>query len=114
MLNERLEVAKSVAMPLFDAEQGIDCSVGQIGELISAVADGRAKAKLAATITQETLELLGGSMTALINSRRQLVEAHQRLDVIQRYMRVPTISWGDKYPLPGPEGQADPGLRVVA
>lgn len=116
MLNERLKVARAVAETLWATEHQIDASVTHAGTLIAAVAGAREDAKLAAVVTQDTLELLGGSMTALLHSRRQLVDAHARLDVIRSDMRLPTISWGDKVPLPPipvAESEEAPVLKVV-
>lgn len=114
MLNERLEVAKKVASSLWDTELQIDTSVCHAGDLISAVARARADAHLAAGVTQDTLELLGESMNSLLRSRRQLVDAHDRLDVIRRHMNLPTISWGDKVPFLSTEVEETATLRAVA
>lgn len=114
MLNQRLDVARKVATSLWEAELQMDTSVCQAGDLISAVARARSEAKLGAGVTQEALELLGESMNSLLRSRRQMVDAHQQLDVIRRHMNLPTISWGDKIPFleGGEEGTAT--LRAVA
>lgn len=115
MRDERMEVAMTVATSLWETELKMDSSVCQVGDLISAVARARGDAKLAAGVTQGALELLGESMTSLLKSRRQVVDAHLQLDVVRRHMNLPEISWGDKIPfLEGGEEQGSATLRVVA
>lgn len=113
MLNQRLSAAKKVATSLFDAENGIDTAVSSTAGLIVTVIEARAEARLPAVIGQDALDSLGAAVSSLIQSRRQVVEAHMGLDVARVQIGLEAISWGDQFPKPS-TGEEDRHLRVAS
>ena len=114
MLNTRLNAARKVASSLFDAEKDIDSAVTRTLGLITAMLEARAEAKLPTEYGQGALDSLGGAVTALIASRRQMVEAHRELAVVQDQIGLRTKSFGDEFPKQPPEPEGRATLRSVA
>lgn len=112
MLNQRLSAARKVATSLFAAENGIDSAVTSTAGLIVKVLEARAEANLPAVIGQDALDSLGAAVTSLLQSRRQVVEAHRGLDVARGQIGLDAISWGDQFPKP-PPSESERGLRSV-
>ena len=111
MLNQRLSAARKVAASLFEAENEIDSAVTSTTGLIESIIAARAEAKLPAVIGQDALDSLGAAISSLIQSRRQIIEAHQGLDVASQQIGLGAVAWGDQFPKPAPStGQ----LRSVA
>lgn len=113
MLNQRLSAARKVATSLFDAENRIDAAISSTTALIATILEARADAKLPAVIGQEALDSLGAAVNSLLQSRRQVVEAHAGLDVARTQIGLEAIAWGDQFPKPPPI-EAEGGLRAVS
>lgn len=115
-LNEdRVEVGRTIAMPLRRLEATIDTALEQAGHVMIAMAGGRKRAKVAAATGHEAFVELGQTVNALFEGRSRIVACHQSLERTREDLGVRMDNYGDgasKPPLPFTEG-AQP-LRVVA
>jgi hypothetical protein len=114
MLNIRLAAAKKVAASLFDAEAKIDQAMASTAGLVITTLEAGAEANLPACIGQAALDELCASVTALSNSRRAIVAAHERLSTARDQIGLRTVSFGDQFPKPEPTGLAEPERRIRA
>jgi hypothetical protein len=116
MLNQRLSAAKKVATSLFEAEDEIDQAITRTSGLMIKILQARQEAKLPAIIGQEAIEAVGAAVASLVQSRREILQAHAGLDVAREQIGVPTRAWGDVFPKPAPSGsdQQEGTIRAVS
>lgn len=113
--DERLEVGRTIALPLRKLEATIDSAIEQAGHVMIAMAAGRKRAKVAAATGQDAFAALGETVAALFEGRSTIVACHQSLEQTRLDLNVRIDNYGDvapKPPLPFTEG-AQP-LRIVA
>lgn len=113
MLNQRLSAAKKVATSLFHAEDEIDSAVASTAGLIVTILAARSEAKLPAVIGQDALDALGAAVGSLLQSRRQVVEAHKGLDVARGQIGLDVVSWGDQFPKPAVGAAGEPAVATL-
>ena len=94
MLRQRREAAQQVADRLFAAEKAIDAALTCAAELNATMPVARTDANLAATVGQDALERAAEAFASLVQARRQIVEAHQRLDETKTRIGLRTIAIG--------------------
>jgi outer membrane protein TolC len=104
MLNKRLSAAKKVATSLFEAEDEIDQAITRTSSLMIKILEARQDAKLPAIIGQEAIEAVGAAVSSLVQSRRDILQAHAGLEVAREQIGVPPQAWGDVFPKPPPSG----------
>lgn len=117
MLNTRLEVARSVGLPLLKMEEHLDQALVQAAAMQSAAIDGRRKAKLPLEAGEDALTLVADATAQLLAARKAVHQAHRLLRQEQTAMGLKTVAYGDYGDTP--EGyapasaQATPALSVV-
>lgn len=113
--DERLEVGRTIALPLRKLEATIDSAIADAGHVMIAMAAGRKRAKVAAATGHEAFVALSGTVAALFEGRSAIVACHQSLEQTRHDLNIRIDNYGDaapKPPLPFTEG-ATP-LRSVA
>lgn len=95
MLNTRLEVCRSVGLPLIELEKQIDASVELLSVVTAAVVAGRRRAKLPLHAGQEGLDSLMAAQESILAARRAIHDAHLTLRAEQDKMGLGTVSYGD-------------------
>lgn len=114
MRKERMGAAREVADSLFAAENDVDAALASAAGLISRMVGARAEANLPVVIGQEALEAMGAAVASLIQTRRQVIDAHEGLATIQTQIGLGTVAWGDQFPKPPPTAELnEPRMRVV-
>ena len=112
---ERLDVGRTIALPLRKLEATIDTAIEQAGLVMIAMASGRKRARVAAATGHEAFAALGETVAALFEGRGTIVACHQSLEQTRIDLGIRVDNYGDessKPPLPFTEG-AQP-LRVAA
>jgi hypothetical protein len=113
----RQEIAQGVAEQLHAVEIAIDMAVARAAELTAAMPRARTDARFPAQVGQEAMGKTAQAVTALVQARGHIVEAHQSLDIVRTEWRIPEVGVGDLVPkVPAELGEDDsaPRLRRVA
>lgn len=106
----RIEAAQQVADRLFAAEVAIDAALTAAAELNAVIPVARTRANISAVVGQCAVESAAGTLSALVNARRYIVDTHNRLKETQDQIGLRTVSFGGGTDKPPP---ADAQLRVV-
>ncbi|MBI1406441.1 MAG: hypothetical protein GC145_09980 [Caulobacter sp.] len=102
---KRKIVAHQVADQLFAAEAAIDRALSETARLTTMLSEGRVEAGLSATVGQAVMDRTCASITALSTGRRELVEAHEALEVVKAQIGLRAVAIGG---LVKPEENAPP------
>lgn len=94
MLKQRRDAVQQVADRLFAAEKAIDLALRCAAELNATMPTARSEANLAASVGQDALERAADAFASLVQARRQMVEAHQRLDETKTQIGLRTLAVG--------------------
>ncbi|MDB5675494.1 MAG: hypothetical protein JWM65_2476 [Sphingomonas bacterium] len=118
--NERLEAGRAIATPLHALEATFDTAIGQAGELMVALSNGRKRAKLSAIYGAEAFDALAETAARLFAGRAQAVALHRALDGVRADLGLPARAYGDESQKPdGYTGLATgiaaaaPALRIA-
>jgi hypothetical protein len=111
-MNNRVEIARTVANHLFATEEAIDSAIACAAGLIGYMPVARQGAHVSASVGQPAFEQVIATMSMLGEARRRIVEAHQSLAEGGRQARVPATNFGGFVDKPCHHAQA--GLQVVA
>lgn len=95
MLNERHQIAQSVAAELLPAEQDIDSAILRNSRLAIAVVEGRKSLRLPLTTGQHGLELVTQATANLVQARGLLAEAHIAFRKTQSEIGLDAFAYGD-------------------
>ena len=94
MLNQRLQAAREIAEQLIAAERAIDNAVAQVAALTACMPLARMEANIAANVGHEALVRTAGSMTSLIDARREIIAAHEALAEAKELVGLRTVAVG--------------------
>lgn len=94
MLKERRMAAEQVAGALFEAEAAIDAAVAKTAQLTGLMPTMRRSAGASALIGQDALERASAALAALAEARREIVETHKELSVVQGQIGLGAVKMG--------------------
>lgn len=115
MLNQRHEVARSIAAELLPAEREVDSAIVRNSKLAIAVVEGRRKCNLPLSTGQEGLNMIANATVRLVEARDFLAQAHSALRATQDEIGLNAFSYGDLSECPPSTGQAGTApLTIVA
>jgi hypothetical protein len=110
MLNQRLTAARAVAIQLYQTEAAIDAALASTAELNALLPKARMDANISAALGHDALQCTGLSLTALIEARRAMVEAHRLLDEARKDIGLRERNFGGGMLKPS---AIDQRLRIV-
>jgi flagellar hook-basal body complex protein FliE len=110
MRRERIEATINVTKILLEAEVALDLAVQATAQLNAAMTSARISANLSAIVGQGALESANGSLSALVQARSHLVEAHQRLNAVKTDIGLRHLASGDGQLKPGAHGTSPLGI----
>jgi hypothetical protein len=94
--NERLDAGRAIAAPLHALEATFDTAIGQAGELMIALSNGRKRAHLSAVYGAEAFDALAETAARLFAGRAQAVALHRALDSVRADLGLPARAYGDE------------------
>lgn len=89
---DRKEVADRVGLEIYTTEEALDDAFGRVTGLVNALIAARRDARLSTTVGHEVFESLNEVCVAMTNARGALVQAHKRLDVVRRALRLTPVA----------------------
>jgi len=113
MLNVRRQAAQEVADRLFAAENAIDLALQRTAELAGYMPQARSKANLAAEVGQDALERAIGTISVLVQARREIVATHKELAVTQGKVGLAAYAMGGGMDKSVAQSPADAPLAMV-
>lgn len=116
MPRTRHAIAQGVAEQLHAVETAIDAAVACAAQLTATMPQARADARFPAQVGQEAMGRTAEAVTALVQARGHIVEAHRALDTVRAEWHIPEVGVGDLVPKVPALGEDDnaPRLRRVA
>jgi len=113
MLNVRRQAAQEVADRLIAAENAIDLALQRTAELAGYMPQARHKANLAAEVGQEALERAIGTISVLVQARREIVATHKELAVTQGRVGLAAFAMGGGMDKSAAVAYTDAAARAV-
>ena len=114
MLNQRHQVAQSIANELLPAEQDVDRAILRNARLTIAVVEGRKALRLPLDAGQEGLSMVARANASLVEARGLLASAHVAFRKTQSEVGLDCFSYGDVEECPPPQGlEAAPAPRAL-
>ncbi|MBN8815489.1 MAG: hypothetical protein J0J06_08595 [Sphingomonas sp.] len=108
----------TVSAAVLAAERDMDSSIVKLSQLVSTTIETYGDAKLPAAMAQPALAKLTEALTAHVDSRRLLGEAHREYGRTAKMLGATAEEWGPVWPCPGitteDETPARPALKVAA
>ncbi len=110
----------AISAAVLAAERDMDKSIAELSKLMTTTIETYGEAKLPAAMAQPALVKLAEALTAHVDSRRLLGEAHREYGRTAKTLGASSEAWGPDWPCPPPgiatEGRASvqPPLRVAA
>ena len=108
----------AVSAAVLAAEHDMDSSIVRLSKLVSTTIETYGDAKLPAAMAQPALAKLTEALTAHVDSRRLLGEAHREYGRTAKMLGATAEEWGPVWPCPGitteEELPARPALKVAA
>lgn len=117
MPRTRHAIAQGVAEQLHAVEAAIDNAVACAAQLTATMPRARTDARFPAQVGQEAMGKAAEAVTALVQARGRIVEAHQALDAVRTDWHIPEVGVGDLVPKVPPamrEADTVQPLRRVA
>lgn len=111
-MNDKMEVARTVATHLLATEEAIDAAISSAAGLVGYMPVARQQARVSAAVGQDAFEQVLAAMSVLGEARRRIVEAHQSLAESGRRARIPERNFGGFVDKPCHHAQG--GLTIVA
>jgi hypothetical protein len=108
MLKNRLAAAHQVSNRLFAAEQAIDAAIQATAELNAVIPVARTTAHLSAIVGHDAVEAAARSFAVLVQARREIVDAHDKLDAVKKQIGLREHSFGG-----GPQKVMGTHLSIV-
>lgn len=106
MLNQRHEIAKSIANELLPAEQDVDQAIVRNARLTIAVVEGCKAARLPLATGQEGLSLVATASACLVEARGLLANAHVAFRKTQSEVGLDCFNYGDVAECPPAKAEA--------
>jgi hypothetical protein len=107
MPRTRHAIAQGVAEQLQAVEAAIDNAVACAAQLTATMPRARTDARFPAQVGQEAMGKAAEAVTALVQARGRIVEAHQALDMVRTDWHIPEVGVGDLVPKVPPGFAAD-------
>ena len=108
----------AVSAAVLAAERDMDSSIAKLSKLVSTTIETYGEAKLPAAMAQPALVKLTDALTAHVDSRRLLGEAHREYGRTAKMLGATAEDWGPVWPCPGitteDEQPTRPALKVAA
>jgi hypothetical protein len=108
----------AVSAAVLAAERDMDSSIVKLSKLVSTTIETYGDAKLPAAMAQPALVKLTEALTAHVDSRRLLGEAHREYGRTAKMLGASADAWGPDWPCPGIKTEdaapARPALKVAA
>lgn len=108
----------TVSAAVLAAERDMDSSIVKLSKLVSTTIETYGDAKLPAAMAQPALVKLTEALTAHVDSRRLLGEAHREYGRTAKMLGATADGWGPVWPCPGIDTEdkapAQPPLRIAA
>jgi hypothetical protein len=108
----------AVSAAVLAAERDMDSSIVKLSKLVSTTIETYGDAKLPAAMAQPALVKLTEALTAHVDSRRLLGEAHREYGRTAKMLGATAEGWGPDWPCPGISTEdaapARPALKVAA
>ncbi len=89
---ERQDLVGQIGLDIYTAEEALDDALGRATQLVSALIAARRDARLSTTVGHEIFENLSDASTALMSARGAFVQAHKRLDVLRRHLKLAPVA----------------------
>jgi hypothetical protein len=106
---KRMDVAKNLAVQLFEAEAAIEDAYRKIGALAQALPQARADAGMASTVGQTAFHAVMESMAGQVQSRGAMIAVHEELARIKGLSPYRSVAIGggqkEQEPMPRPSGR---------
>lgn len=115
MLNERIEVARSIAEKIHETEKSFNESIGLLGQLIAEIPTARSKLgnKAPLSVGVDACERLAAAAMSAAQGYRQVVEAHGHFAEDRNSLGLRTVNWGDIHECPPSANEGSSHLTVV-
>jgi len=110
LLNQRHQIASTVASELLPAEKEVDSAIVRNAKLTIAVVEGRRKCRLPLTTGLEALDFVARATSQLVEARALLAHAHAAFRTTQAEIGLQAFSYGDEQECPPSTGE----LQIVA
>ena len=108
----------AVSAAVLSAERDVDTSIVALSKLMATTIEQYAEAKLPAHMAQPALAKLVEAVTANVDSRRLLGEAHREYGRTAKMLGATAEDWGPGWPCPAitteDAAPARPALKVAA
>ena len=106
----------AVSAAVLAAERDMDASILALSKLVASTIEHYAEARLPAQMAQPALAKLAGALTANIDSRRLLGEAHREYGRTAKALGATADDWGPDWPCPLASAPVPsrPALKVAA
>ncbi len=101
-------IAQRVATKLFATENAIDAAILEASQLLADFIEARKEVGFSAVLGTDAVSKISLSVSALAESRRAIVEAHNELNDVKLRLGVRTKMFGT-----GPKGYMEPGDNLV-
>jgi len=109
LLNQRHQIASTVASELLPAEREVDSAIVRNAKLTIAVVEGRRKCRLPLSTGSEALQLVARATSQLVEARTLLAQAHGAFRTAQLEIGLQAFSYGDEQQCPPSSGE----LKIV-
>ena len=101
----------AVSAAVLAAERDVDGSIVALSKLMATTVEQYADAKLPAFAAQSALARLAEALTANVDSRRLLGEAHKEYGRTAKMIGATAEDWGPVWPCPQGKGKEQPARR---
>lgn len=105
---EKAIIAQRVATKLFATENAVDTAILEASQLLAGLIEARQEIGFSAVLGTEAVSKVSLALSALSESRRAMVEAHNELNDAKLRLGIRTRMDGT-----GPKGYLEPGDNIV-
>ncbi|MBN8806638.1 MAG: hypothetical protein J0I47_00145 [Sphingomonas sp.] len=103
----------AVSAAVLAAERDTDASITTLTRLMGTTIEQFADAKLPAGFAQSALTKLSEAITAQVEGRRMLTEAHKEYGRVAKILGASDDDWGPSWPCPSSGNLAQPAKRTL-
>jgi hypothetical protein len=94
-LNDRLSVGQTIAPPLRALEGDIESAFVNAGRLMTAIGEGRLKAKVPFAVGIKAMEQINLCLGSILDGARSIDGLHNSLDGLRAEFGLPAVALGD-------------------
>ena len=105
---EKALIAQRVATKLFATENAVDAAILEASQLLAGLIEARNEIGFSAVLGTEAVSKVSLALSALSESRRAMVDAHNELNDAKLRLGIRTRMDGT-----GPKGYLEPGDNIV-